>query len=740
MRFPGRPASIRSRLVLLLLALWLPAVIALGLQARGAYLREEAAARGELQQQASALSFAVQAELDRRVSLARALASLPSLKARDFQAFERVARLATEGTGDSVFLVDRTRQYVFTAQPQSTVVPRRPGSLFVERDMGVSFVPRGPVSGNPAIAVLVPETGQSPPEFNVGIPFTPARVLEVIRQQPYREGSTVAVLDAQQRVMGRNRDAERWLGMRASHPELRALAERGGSGFVQTVTLDGVASLTFLAPPGRHGWTALVALPEAQLLQAAQQLALRATAVSAILLALGLGLAALAARRISGPVRALEDAAGELLAQRVPEPLHTGLAEIDRVGGVLHGAGVRAREAEQALESRVAQAVSEARRAEASLFEARKHEAIGRLTGGIAHDFNNLLQTISMGLQVVLRSVPPGRHTRPLEAAMAACGKAAEQVRQMLAFGRAQQLRPQPVDLPDLLLRTRELTGKALGERIELVAHLEPSLPAILADPTQLELALLNLVFNARDAMPTGGTVTLRARAVRDDIGDEADVPLVRIDVEDTGHGMDAQTLARVFEPYFTTKPVGAGSGLGLPQVQAFARQSGGDVGITSAPGRGTCVTLLLPVARGPAVVQVAGAPRERHSRGPLRILMVEDDVLVASVVMAALEHEGHHVRLCRTADEAQALLEQEDCAADILFTDIMMPGAMTGLDLVEWCRTHCPKLPALVATGYTSRTPDGVWKVLRKPYAMDDLLDALDACAAAGTPAPLPD
>jgi signal transduction histidine kinase len=735
---PARPpASIRSRLVLLLLALWLPAVIGLGLQARAAYLREEEAARDALRQQATALSFAVQAELDRRVSLAKALASLPSLRARDFAVFERAARAAVEGTADAVLLVDRGRQYVHTALAQSSVVPRSAGALFVEQGMGVSFLLKGPETVRPAIAVLVPEAGAKPPQYNVGIPFPPERVQQVIAQQPYHEGSTVAVLDAEQRVMGRNRDAERWLGMHASHPELRRLAQRRGSGFVRTVTLDGVASLTFLAPPGRHGWTALVAMPEAQLQQAAQRLALRAIAVSAVLLVLGLALAALAARRISRPVQSLKDAAGELLAQRVPEPLHTGLAEVDQVGAVLHRAGVRAREAEQALESRVAQAVSEARQAEASLFEARKHEAIGRLTGGIAHDFNNLLQTISTGLQVVYRSVPEGRHSRPLEAAMAACGRAADQVRQMLAFGRAQQLRPQPVDLANLLLRTRELTGKALGERIALDVHIDPALPPVLADPTQLELALLNLVFNARDAMPTGGTVTLRAALVEDDIGDERGVPLMRIDVQDTGHGMDADTLARVFEPYFTTKPIGAGSGLGLAQVQAFARQSGGDVRISSTAGQGTCVTLLLPLAHGPAAAEPERVARDRQSRRPLRVLMVEDDVLVASVVPAALEHEGHQVTLCRTADEARSLLEQRDCAVDVLFTDIVMPGTITGLELVEWCRVHCPELPALVATGYTSRSPGGVWKVLRKPYAVEDLLDALDACAASGQPDP---
>ena len=730
-----RFATIRARLFLLVLAVWLPAVAGLALQARDSYLREVEALRGELRDKATELRFAVDAELGRRESVARALAASHAVAQGDIAAFEAQARKALAGTGDQAILVDRDWQYVYTALPSGSPVKRRPGSAFIEHGAGISFVPRGPVTNKPAIAVMVPDATHTPPRFNVGVPFPPQDVQALILRTRYPEGSVVAVIDGQQRVMGRSRDAQRYLGMRASHTRLRQMAEAGASGFVETQTLDGIPSLTFLAPPGKHGWTALVAVPQATLQATARRLALHAVAASALLLVIGLGVAVVAARRVSAPVRALERAAGELLEQRVPPPLHTGLAEVDRVGSVLHDAGVRAREAGQLLESRVQQAVEDTRRAEASLFEARKHEAIGRLTGGVAHDFNNLLQTISMGLQVVQRSTPEGRHTRAVQAALSACGKAADLVRQMLAFGRAQQLRPQPVDLADLLLRSRELTGKALGERIRLVADLDPALPAVLADPTQLELALLNLVFNARDAMAAGGTVTVRAAlADGEDIGLE-NRSFVRIDVQDTGHGMDEATRSRVFEPYFTTKPVGAGSGLGLPQVQAFARQSGGDVRLASEPGRGTCVSVYLPVSQGPATDEQDTRVHVRRCERSLRIVMVEDDILVSSVVPAALEHEGHQVTLCRTADEARALLAQ-GLAADVLFTDVVMPGTMTGLELVAWCRENRPELPALVATGYSSKPPEGVWKMLRKPYTIEDLLDALDVAAIAAEPA----
>nr|WP_232533215.1 MULTISPECIES: ATP-binding protein [Ramlibacter] len=329
-----------------------------------------------------------------------------------------------------------------------------------------------------------------------------------------------------------------------------------------------------------------------------------------------------------------------------------------------------------------------------------------------------------MGLQVVQRSVGEGRHTRSLDAALAACAKAADQVRQLLAFGRAQALQPRAVSLADLLLRTRELTERALGERIRLLADIDPDLPPVFVDPTQLELALLNLVFNARDALPNGGTVTVRGRLEAPDPA--AGRSLVKVDVVDDGTGMDGETLARVFEPYFTTKPVGAGSGLGLPQVQAFARQSGGDARIVSTPGQGTCVSMLLPAAGADVPPPASAEAQTIDPQGAsLRILLVEDDLLVGSVVPAALVHEGHAVTLCTSADEALAVLQRGE-AFDVLFTDIVMPGRLTGLELVEWTRAHRPGMPALVASGYSTQRPLPGLSVLRKPYAIEDLLRAL--------------
>jgi HAMP domain-containing protein len=429
--WPRSPASIRTRLVLLVLAVWIPAAIGLALQTRDAYRGQERSAREDLRQLALALNFAVESELDRRQVLAQALAASPSLRARDIPGFDRQARMAVQGTGLNAMLVDRTHQHLFTGRPERRAAFRGPDAFFVEKGAGVVFVAQGPVTRRPNVALFVPEAGMTSPRYNVGVTFPPAELQALLARQRYPEGGVAAVIDNHQRVMGRSRDPERWLGVQSTHPQLRELARTGGGGFIASTTLDGVASLTFLAPSNRHGWSALVAMPQATLRGAAGRLAAQAVAVSALLLAIGLVVALWVARRISRPVRQLERAGEELLAGRVPEPLRTGLSEIDRVGAVLHDAGLRSRESERLLESRVQQAVAEAREAEARLFEARKHEVIGRLTGGVAHDFNNLLQTMSMGMEVVQRSVPEGRHSKPLQAALAACGKAAGVVRQM---------------------------------------------------------------------------------------------------------------------------------------------------------------------------------------------------------------------------------------------------------------------------------------------------------------------
>jgi len=295
----------------------------------------------------------------------------------------------------------------------------------------------------------------------------------------------------------------------------------------------------------------------------------------------------------------------------------------------------------------------------------------------------------------------------------------------LVAFGRAQPLKAQPIDLHDFVLRCEDLVGRAVGSRVRLIADIEPDLPPLLADPTQLELALLNLVFNARDAMPAGGTVTIRGRmASPTQSSGLAEGRYIAVDVIDTGGGMEAEVLQRVFEPYFTTKAVGVGSGLGLPQVRAFAVQSGGTATIRSERGAGTTVSILLPVSDAPVESASRPAPPAADAT-PLRVLFVEDDLLVSSVVVPALRASGHTVRHCLNGDAAVRAL-QDGGLFDVVFTDVVMPGTVSGLDLARWCQANMPSMAVVVATGYTTQHIDADVKVFSKPYSIEDLLSEL--------------
>lgn len=726
--------SIRTRLLLLVLAVWLPAAAGFGLLARGTYLREADAARDRVLQLADSLHFMVDRELDKRVTLARALAASASLRERDWGGFHEQASLALLGTESWAVLVGPVEQFastrdVIAGRLPTPRPPRAPFAIDAER---VEFMPMGDDSrGRASIEVLVPLSAAANPELNVGVVFEPGLIQAIVDGQTPPEGSVITVVDSRQRVVARSREPARWLGHEPSEPMRERIRARY-SGFVESVTLDGMPALSYLSRPGRHGWTTVIALPLSGLSDVAQRATLQAVGASSVLLALGLLLALAAARGISKPLLALRDGAAQLGFDAIPPKLRTGLIETDEVSVALHEAGRRTAESTHMLATRVADAVTQAEQAQARLLEARKHEAIGRLTGGLAHDFNNLLQTITTALQMLERSKPTAPQQRVLQAAVRASSRAAGLVRQMLSFGRAQPLMPRPVDLADFLLMSSELTAKAVGERIRFDARIPPGLPPVHADATQLELALLNLIFNARDAMADGGHI---AFSVREATADEAAAlgggHFLCIEVADDGAGMDAETATRAFEPYFTTKEVGRGSGLGLAQVLAFAKQSGGDARIDSRPGAGSCVQLWLPVSEAP-FEEPEDAPVEVDTGRALSVLMVEDDALVASVVAPALGGAGHQVRICPTADEALQMLKADE-RPDVVFTDVMMAGEMNGMDLAAWCNRQRPPLPVVVATGYSAQDLPAGAQVLRKLYTVESLLQALQNAASPG-------
>ncbi|TCH96464.1 response regulator [Roseococcus sp. SYP-B2431] len=370
--------------------------------------------------------------------------------------------------------------------------------------------------------------------------------------------------------------------------------------------------------------------------------------------------------------------------------------------------------------------------AEEHLRQAQKIEAIGQLTGGVAHDFNNLLQVISGGISLLELGIEEERRQRVLEGMRQAADRGASLTRQLLSFSRRQALRSESVDLRRQIEGMRELLERTLrgGGRIRL--HFAADLWSAMVDPVELELAVLNLCANARDAMPAGGTIIISGdnEAGLDRDGLRGD--FVRLAVTDTGAGMSEEVQARAFEPFFTTKGVGEGSGLGLPQVYGFARQSGGSVAIESIPGRGTTVTLLLPRA------QTAPAASPRHLLDFRRtaqarvgeMLLVEDDDEVAALVAEMARGLGYGVTRAASGEAALGALANGR-RIDVVFSDVMMPGGMNGIELARELRRRRPDLPVLLTSGYAAGVQgqadaDGI-EILQKPYRMKDFAKALE-------------
>lgn len=392
--------------------------------------------------------------------------------------------------------------------------------------------------------------------------------------------------------------------------------------------------------------------------------------------------------------------------------------------------------------------ITERKHLEAQLLEAQKMEAIGRLAGGIAHDFNNFV-TALWGLIEVARSQLPVDSLvhGTLEEMQSASDRAAELTRHLLGFARKQVIDPRPVDLNESLLELGRTIERLLGARIRVSMSLDPATGLVRMDPTQLQQVLFNLAINARDAMPDGGEFTLRTRAISVDGPAAAALRIsegefVELEVADTGSGMTPDTAARIWEPFFTTKPAGQGTGLGLPMVQGIVTQNGGAVAVESRVGEGTRFRILLPRLNAVAVRRPREAPIAR-GRATETILLVEDEAGVRELALRALREEGYQVLAAGSGDEALRLAAGREGSIDLLLTDIIMPG-MRGDQLSRVLLARRPELRVLFMSGYAEDviTSGGVLdpgiRLLEKPYTPASLLEHVRAAlSAAGSPRP---
>ncbi|TDR41582.1 PAS domain S-box-containing protein [Tahibacter aquaticus] len=371
--------------------------------------------------------------------------------------------------------------------------------------------------------------------------------------------------------------------------------------------------------------------------------------------------------------------------------------------------------------------------AQEQLAHSQRLEAVGHLTGGIAHDFNNLLTIVSGNLQLLedLAERDPVANDA-VTRALRAVGRGAELTRKLLAFARRQRLSPDAVAPADLLLELGRMLERTLGETIQVQIDCPAELPAVFADPVQLEGALLNLALNARDAMPRGGRLSISARQHRiEETGEGAELPVgryVRFTIADTGVGMPPDVLARAFEPFFTTKESGKGSGLGLSMVYGFVKQSGGQLLAQSQLGYGTQMNLILPLAPSGAVrpetVQTMPGPR-----GNQTVLVVEDEPEVRGIAVAFLRALGYAVHEAGDAEQALQHL-RDDSSIALLFSDVVLGGSTNGIELAHAARALRPTLPVLLTSGYELGSTDTPheFPLLRKPYRREELASASHA------------
>jgi CheY-like chemotaxis protein/two-component sensor histidine kinase len=365
-------------------------------------------------------------------------------------------------------------------------------------------------------------------------------------------------------------------------------------------------------------------------------------------------------------------------------------------------------------------------------------EALGQLTGGIAHDFNNLLTVVVGGLDLISKRLDDENLKRYAENALGAADRGARLTAQLLAFSRVQRLEVRPTLVAPLIHNMRPLLRNVLGPGINKEYDLDEALMPVMADPTQLEVAILNLAINARDAMPDGGVLTFSSRAI-DVAGDPEleDGEYIQLCISDTGTGMPPEVVERAFEPFFTTKEVGKGTGLGLSMVYGMARQSGGAARIESRPGEGTAVKLLFRKAEGEAAKDATATADQAPPDAGVQtasVLVIDDDPDVRAFIAAALEEHGYRVR--EAGDGTEGLAEIERDKPDLVIVDFLMPG-LSGAEVARKIRAKLPKQPILFVSGYSETdairgiAPEA--QLLAKPFRADALAQAVRKALASG-------
>ena len=727
--------SIRTRLLALVLAIVLPGVLGALWGLNVLYQQQKRAASKNLEEIARGVAAVVEREVASREIVLKTLARAPSLQANDLKVFYDFAKTAAPSVESTIVLTDLTgRQLINTRIPFGEPLPH--AKAFSE--LRASAKPEAvllsdlyfaPVGRRYSYALQVPVMRDGQVIAYLGLGSFAETLQRALEDQRLPKGWNASVIDRKRIVVAwRIRPAE-FVGKPVTD-ELIAQMRTRKEGVFETIRLDGVRTFTAFTPVADTGWTFAVSMPKAEI-DAQIMSALNVTAlITAALLALAMLAALYVTSTIARPIRHLVHLAAAVGRGETIRAPRGGLTETRVVAAELQQASERIRASNELMEKRIAEAVNENKRAQDALLQNQKLEALGKLTGGIAHDFNNLLQTISAAVEVSLRFAVKEPVKMAMQSAKRAVQRATKLTRQLTTFGRGTISLPATLDLSAHINEFRDLIEGALRGNIGLHFDMPDELWRVYVDPVQLELAVLNAALNARDAMPHGGDLYISASNVTVAPGRLADVPpgeYVRLIIRDTGVGIPAEHLPRVFEPFYTTKEVGKGSGLGLAQIYGFARQSGGAAMLDSAEGRGTSLTLYLPRSVQVAEVQPETRPAVTHAASePVNVLFVEDDELVSDVLVPGLQASGFNVITAVDAASALAALRRDH--VDIVLSDIVMPGQGDGFYLAQEIRRTYPDLPIVLATGYSDALrASSPFRILLKPYTLEDAKAALE-------------
>jgi signal transduction histidine kinase len=692
---------------------------------------------------ARSIAAGVDSELGTYMALVEALSRSPALLDDDLHAFEAEARRALPTGEDAWVLVSDTggQLLVNTFFEPGQPLPRRSleaigaqNRAFATRSIMITDLVRGPVSQLWFTSIQVPIFKDGQPFRGLAIFMRQGEFLRLLQAQDIPKSWLAGIVDGQGRFIAR-----------VPHAEVGTLASQGWratmdqTGIFEFASLEGDALVHANDHPSASNWKIGVAVKKAELQQAVW-----ATVRWAVMLGVGLSAASLLlawslARQITRPINQLRQAFADVSAGP-GKPIVIGPPEILELQDTLYRTTRERTRSNQALVEALCNLEREMllrEEAQAALAQSQRMESMGQLAGGVAHDFNNVLAAISTYLDTAMPRCADEKARKSIQGAMDAIEMGASLTRRLLFLSSRRGVGLERLDLNQRLTTTIELLRRTLGDRITVTLRCSPEPCQTFADPGDVDNAILNLAINARDAMPDGGVLTIETSHVTLDADAAGRIPngkpgdYVMLTVSDAGHGMSPEVLTHAMEPFFTTKEPGKSTGLGLATVRSTVLHAGGFVTVDSSVGEGTSVRLYFPRAEPGLIVSRAKPSTQEAPLGDGElILVVEDNDKVRQATVSGLESLGYAVLEAKTGPDAIKLLESGEPIA-LVFSDIVMPGGMTGYDVAERVRSISPDLKVLLASGYSDldvkvRKPARDLKTLEKPYSRAQLACAL--------------